>query len=292
MSEIILKLPKRRNRVKIISNPDNLQELFRKKSERIITEIPEIVTDIIEEEEPEVVLKEVKTQFIHKFVLNDKNKPIQINLSILPKPSISIEDARIEVQSAYDNGFKDGQESTIAIYESEISHYKDMILSIESVIENLKKSYLKEINKFEEKLIDTSITVSEYVLEKEISLDNNSVINTVKRVLEELQDEKVFQIQMHPNDYQTLFKLKSKLFTNQATAKSVELIIDSKVEEGGAIIISSAGTIDARISSQLNKIKQMLVESLAIKEEVDFNSLKDEYENGEKDDLDGWNFNI
>jgi len=287
MSEIILKLPKRRNRVKIISNPDNLQELFRKKSERIITEIPEIVTDIIEEEEPEVVLKEVKTQFIHKFVLNDKNKPIQINLSKLPKPSMSIEDARIEVQSAYDNGFKDGQESTIAIDESEISHYKDMILSIESVIENLKKSYLKEINKFEEKLIDTSITVSEYVLEKEISLDNNSVINTVKRVLEELQDEKVFQIQMHPNDYQTLFKLKSKLFTNQATAKSVELIIDSKVEEGGAIIISSAGTIDARISSQLNKIKQMLVESLAIKEEVDFNSLKDEYENGEKDDLDG-----
>jgi len=291
MSEIILKLPKRRNRVRIISNPDNLDELFRKKSEPIITEKADIVTDIIEEE-PEVVLKEVKTQFIHKFVLNDRNKPIQINLSKLPKPSISIEDARIEVQSAYDNGFKDGQESTIAIYESEISHYKDMILSIESVIENLKKSYLKEINKFEEKLIDTSITVSEYVLEKEISLDNNSIINTVKRVLEELQDEKVFQIQMHPNDYQTLLKLKSKLFTNQAVAKSVELIIDSKVEEGGAIIISSAGTIDARISSQLNKIKQMLVESLAIKEEVDFNSLKDEYENLEKDDLDGWNLNI
>ncbi len=286
MSEIILKLPKRRNRVRIISNPDNLQELFRKKSEQIITEVPEIVTDIIEEE-PEVVLKEVKTQFIHKFVLNDKNKPIQINLSKLPKPSISIEDARIEVQSAYDNGFKDGQESTIAIYESEISHYKDMILSIESVIENLKKSYLKEINKFEEKLIDTSITVSEYVLGKEISLDNNSVVNTVKRVLEELQDEKVFQIQMHPNDYQTLFKLKSKLFTNQGVAKSVELIIDSKVEEGGAIIISSAGTIDARISSQLNKIKHTLVESLAIKEEADFNTMKEEYESLEKDDLDG-----
>ncbi len=291
MSEIILKLPKRRNRVRIISNPDNLDEIFRKKTEPIITEVPDIQTDIIEEE-PEVVLKEVKTQFIHKFVLNDRNKPIQINLSKLPKPSISIEDARIEVQSAYDNGFKDGQESTIAIYESEISHYKDMILSIESVIENLKKSYLKEIKKFEDKLIDTSITVSEYVLEKEISLDNNSVINTVKRVLEELQDEKVFQIQMHPNDYQTLLKLKSKLFTNQAFAKSVELIIDSKVEEGGAIIISSAGTIDARISSQLNKIKHTLIESLAIKEEVDFNSLKDEYENLEKDDLDGWNLNI
>lgn len=273
MSEVILRLPKRRNRVKIISNPDNLEELFRKKEE--INEEPIIHEDLVEIE-PEVVIKEVKTHFIHKFILNESKKPIQINLSKLPKPSISIEDAKIEVQSAYDNGFKDGQESTIAIYESEINHYKDRILSIESVIEHLKKSYQKEIKKFEEKLIDTAISISEYVIEKEIESDKNIIINTVKRSLDELHDERVFQIQINPNDYQILSKMKSKLFTNQSIANNVELINDSQIEEGGAILISSAGTIDAKISSQLLKIKEILKESLIINEESDFNALKEE----------------
>lgn len=279
MNEIILKLPKRRNRVKIVSNPNNLDEIFRSKKE-IVEE--EIVEEPIIEEQPDVELKEVKTQFIHKFVLNDRSKPIQINLNKLPKPSISIEDAKIEVQSAYDHGFKDGQESTIAIYESEILHYKDRILSIEKVIENLKLNYLKEIRHFEQKLIDTAVTISEYVLQKEISTDNNSIINTVKRSLEELQDEKVFQILINPVDYIMLSKLKSKLFTNQSIAHSVEIIKDTQIEEGGAILVTSAGTIDARISSQLKKVKEILHESLEISEESDFNTMKYEFENSKE----------
>lgn len=286
MNEIILKLPKRRNRVKIISNPDNLEELFRKKeNEAIIDElvIDELVIDEqIIEEEPDIEVKKVKTQFVHKFVLNNPNKPIQINLNNLPKPSISIEDAKIEVQSAYDNGFKDGQESTIAIYESEINHYKDRILSIESVIENLKINYFKEIKKFKEKLIETAITVSEHILEKEILKDNNTIINTVRKSLDELYDEKIFQIHINPNDYQILSKLKSKLFTNQSLAKNVELITDSKIEEGGAIVLSSAGTIDARISTQLQKIKEMLNDALILDDEANFKSIKDEMENNEE----------
>lgn len=281
MSEVILRLPKRRNRVKIISNPDNLEGLFSKKEQILTNEI--VLDEDLVANDAKLEFQETKTQFIHKFILNESKKPIQINLSKLPKPSISIEDARIEVQSAYDNGFKDGQEATIAIYESEINHFKDRVLSIESAIERLKKSYLKELKQFDEKLIDTAIGISEYVINKEVDSDKNIIINTIKRSLEELQDEKVFQIQINPLDYQMLSRLKSKLFTNQSLANSVEIISDSQIEEGGAILISSAGTIDARISSQLRKIKEILEDALLVKEEQDFRTLQDEIDNGDED---------
>ena len=78
-------------------------------------------------------------------------------------------------------------------------------------------------------------------------------------------------------------RLKSKLFTNQSLANSVEIISDSQIEEGGAILISSAGTIDARISSQLRKIKEILEDALLVKEEQDFRTFQDEIDNGDED---------
>ncbi len=267
MSEIILKLPRRKNKIKIISNPDNIDNLFRKHNTfSPVTEIEDTKSDIT----PSIVLQDSKTQIIHKFILRDTNEPIQIDLSKIPRPSISIEDARLEVQSGYDHGFSDGQEATIAIYENEINLFKDRIFSIESVIENLRNSFFKEIKKFEEKLIETAIIVSEHILEHEIAIDDNIIIATIKKSLEELQDEKIFQIHINPSDYEILTKLKSKLFTNQSILENVEIIKDTQIDKGGAVLISESGTIDARISSQLNKIKETLQESLLLEDESDY----------------------
>ncbi|HRP02583.1 MAG TPA: FliH/SctL family protein [Candidatus Kapabacteria bacterium] len=276
MSEIILRLPRRRNKVKIISNPDNLETIIKR---NVVQELESNVIPEVElepQDEIKVECKETKTQFIHKFIINDKQAPVQIDLSKLPKPTILIEEAKLEIQSAYDHGFKDGQDATIAIYENEILHLKDRMLSIENVIDALKQSYIKEIRKFEDKLIKTSILVAATIIAKEVQSDKNIIINTIKRSLDELQDEKIFQIHISPNDYDTLLKIKSKLFTNQAMANSVELISDSQIDEGGALIFSSAGTIDARINTQLKKIQEILVQSLVISDGNDFSTLQNE----------------
>jgi len=260
MSEIFLKIPKKKKKISIINNTDIINS--------IIGKTEEIIPDVLYEEEFESKLVEVKSHFTHKFVLKSSSKPIQIYLDKLPKPSLPIEDVKIEIQAAYDKGFEDGKESSMIIYENEITNYKNRILSIENVIENLKQNYLSEINKFFNSLVDISTQVAGYIIDKEIEIDNSIILKTVKKAFDEIKDDKIFQIIVNPYDYETLKIAKSQIFTNESIAKNIELLSDNKIKRGGAVLVTDAGTLDMRIETQLNKIKSILEENISIEQEI------------------------
>lgn len=271
MSEILLKISKNKKKISIINNIDLINSILGK------TEVTIPDTDI--EEETQTEFLEVKSHFTHKFVLKSTDKPIQISLDKLPKPSLPIEEVKIEIQAAYDKGFEDGKESSMIIYENEITNYKNRILSIEKVIESLKQNYLLEINKFYNSLVDISTQVAGYIIDKEVEIDNSIILKTIKKGFDEIKDDKIFQIIVNPYDYETLKLAKSKIFTNESIAKNIELLSDNNIKRGGAVIITDAGTLDMKIETQLNKIKSILEENLSIKQGIELqNDLLDNTE--------------
>lgn len=271
MSEILLKISKNKKKISIINNIDLINSILGK------TEVTIPDTDI--EEETQTEFLEVKSHFTHKFVLKSTDKPIQISLDKLPKPSLPIEEVKIEIQAAYDKGFEDGKVSSMIIYENEITNYKNRILSIEKVIESLKQNYLLEINKFYNSLVDISTQVAGYIIDKEVEIDNSIILKTIKKGFDEIKDDKIFQIIVNPYDYETLKLAKSKIFTNESIAKNIELLSDNNIKRGGAVIITDAGTLDMKIETQLNKIKSILEENLSIKQGIELqNDLLDNTE--------------
>lgn len=251
MSEIILKLPKRKNKIEIIKNNDNNQFLGKRKC-------PSIYETKSNEEE----YQHVASYITHKFVIKDTQKPIQISLDNIPTSSISLSEAQLEIQSAYDKGFSDGQEASQVVYENEILNYKNRIYKIEEVIENLRLQYFVNMTTFEEKLVETSVIVAEHLIANEVNTNNNIVINTLRKSLDELNKDKIFEIYINPNDYDTLTKVKSTIFTNESLSKNIEIISDSNIKQGGVLLNTSTGIIDARIETQLNKIKELLKENI------------------------------
>lgn len=271
MSEILLKISKNKKKISIINNIDIINSILGK------TEVT--IPDIDIEEETQTEFLEVKSHFTHKFVLKSTDKPIQISLDKLPKPSLPIEEVKIEIQAAYDKGFEDGKESSMIIYENEITNYKNRILSIENVIESLKQNYLLEINKFYNSLVDISTQVAGYIIDKEVEIDNSIILKIIKKGFDEIKDDKIFQIIVNPYDYETLKLAKSKIFTNESIAKNIELLSDNNIKRGGAVIITDAGTLDMKIETQLNKIKSILEENLSIKQGIELqNDLLDNTE--------------
>ena len=268
MSEIILKLPRRRNKLEIIRKADNIDELLH--SNKNINN--NLDNELINEP---VVTKEVKTHFTHKFVITNSDKPIKISLNNVNSNSISIDDAKSEIQNAYDKGFSDGQDSTISIYENEINNYKNWIRNIEDVTEELKRKFLVEIKKFEEILIDSSCQIAEYLIDNVIDKDSSIIISNVKKTLLEVPNDTIFEILLNPLDVEILKKVKSTLFSNDSLSMKIKIIADGSIKRGGVILQTAAGTIDARISAQLQKMNESLKESLKFTD-TDFTTITED----------------
>jgi flagellar biosynthesis/type III secretory pathway protein FliH len=265
MSEIILKLPRRRNRVKIVRNSDeidkfldirstNLPSGYRKKG------IAKVTENRLSESNFEEKLKTSKTIFTHKFVISESNQPFQISLSNIPLSSISLDEAKIEVQNAYDKGFLDGQEASSAAYQNEIKTHKEWIKSIDSVAKEIKTQYIKETELFQNAVVPVAIMIAEHILAREISKDNSIIIDQTKKAINSLYDDRIIRISVHPDDVAILSNVKSELLADKSKIAGVEITPDSSIKRGGCILHTDAGVIDARIKSQLEKIRDSLTD--------------------------------
>lgn len=191
---------------------------------------------------------------------------------------ISLTELQEEVQKAYDQGFTDGQETTRATFQAQIQQHQRWLRNLDSVIADLRSQYTKSILDMEETVISLSIMVAKHVLEREVSLDSEVIITQVRKAINTLDNDIIFKIRLHPSNIETLEKAKSRLINDAAMAKQVLLIADESIDQGGCVLETSAGTIDARIKSQLMKISESLMEESQIQSTPDDQSLFDEFE--------------
>jgi len=219
---------------------DDLYDKFEEFDENIKEEIPE----------PAV--------FYNEFSFCNPQKPILISLEKIPSKSIPVEEVKKEVQKAYNNGFDDGQQVTTSNYKAEIEKYREWIRRFDNVIEDLTIGYHVEINKFEDSLTSLAKMMAEHILDREISLDSEVVITQAKKAIDSLDEEQIFRIRINPDDMEALEDAKSRLTPDKSVTENIVLSPDDSIEKGGCILETSAGTVDARISKQLEKLENAL----------------------------------
>lgn len=286
MNQIILKIPRRKQKIKIIKSEEiirreldkKLRDLEAKLFQKVEPELPpepEIIEEEIVEPEPEVYVPK-RTYYTEMFTISDSNQPIEINLSNIPEDTVSIDEAAHQIQAAYNKGFAEGQDTARVIYESEIQIHNEWLKRFDSIAFNLKKQFIKEQNKFENALIDLAVMIADSIISVEATKSKEVVINQVKDAIYELTDDEVFKINISPQDFDVLDAFDSELLKETADSPNLLINKSANVDLGGCTINSSAGIIDARISTQLKRIKIALREALQTKKLSDA-SLEDDY---------------
>ncbi len=311
MSEIILKIRKKKSKVQLIQAQQILQQEMDKRAtelqnefesvtvadsetqheietERIVDEELEqmgALSDIdkkIEDEPEELknihnseeaahdlannedVLPKIqarnRTIYTEIYTIADNDKPIEIEIDRAKNNSIDMEIARQQIQDAYDKGFADCTEMASINAEAKIQEAYKWVRRIDQLMFELREHYSDAIDGFKNKLLDVAAVISEAIIDKEVKLDNNIILQQVKRAIEELDDDVIFKIHANPADIECLKTAQSSLTKNDAMFANTMLISDANVKQGGCILYTSAGTIDARINSQLEIIKQNITE--------------------------------
>ena len=217
----------------------------------------EDIEEEFEEEEEEIPGPAV---FYSELSFCNPLKPVSINMDRVPPKAVPVDEVKKEVQKAYDEGFNDGQQISTSNFEAEIEKYREWMKRIDTVVEDLSISYSYEVNKFEESLTSLAQMMAEHIIQREISGDSEIIITQARKAIESLDDDEVFKIRINPEDMKVLQDARSELSTDSSLMKNVVISPDESISKGGCIMETSAGTIDARISKQLDKIKKKIDE--------------------------------
>ncbi len=144
-------------------------------------------------------------------------------------------------------GFEKGKQAVTGELENVIQRLRQAYMDIEKY---RKLLYLKA----EEDAVELALAVARKIIGQEIAVDREIVLNVVKRALEKVIDHEKVKIRINPSDLETV---KTALFQFLPLVENLENIhfeADAAITDGGCIVETNFGNIDAGIENQLDQI--------------------------------------
>lgn len=167
------------------------------------------------------------------------------------------EEYQQSLKEAQESSFSQGMEAGVAkaVEDGTLSVGKSLEQFAHSVSKldvsaNEFKSALEGIKK---ELMYAAIDISEEVIKVELSHHSSEVAKLLAdELIAELQSASKITLKVNPKDHGSLSEHLGKL-------EHIDIISDSAISEGGVIVVSDAGNIDAQIQKRFQRVKKAVL---------------------------------
>ena len=124
-------------------------------------------------------------------------------------------------------------------------------------IASLRKTYTE---RHQEQLLSLVVMIAEKVVHREVQLEPELILDVVRAASMHLMETDEVRVRLHPSDFEYIRDVERILSRQLVGKKQVHIIEDASIERGGVIIGTEFGDIDATIRSQIELIRDALVE--------------------------------
>ena len=155
------------------------------------------------------------------------------------------ETAETQRKSGYDTGYQEGLAQTTE-------------LLMKARLE--QEQFLKSGNR---DLMDLAFKIAEKIIGKQLELDPDTIISIVKQAMQTVRQTKQLTIRVHPDDAKRLKANEEELQEALGRQRILDVVEDKKVQPGGCIIESEIGTVEAQLTTQLERLKKILLQPKA-----------------------------
>lgn len=144
--------------------------------------------------------------------------------------------------------------------------YKEGMVNAQKDIDELKSqfaefyNYKDEVfNKVAECIMDVAVEIAGKILKKEVETDSESVLPIIKDAIEEInKTENKITLKVMAKDVELVRDKLPEIFSGNNFEAKISVVPDNEIKDGGVIIETSNGIIDASISTQLAIIEKAL----------------------------------
>jgi flagellar biosynthesis/type III secretory pathway protein FliH len=113
----------------------------------------------------------------------------------------------------------------------------------------------------EPQLVELAFAVAGRVLERVVARDREAVADVAARALETVRQREEVRLRVHPEDAAALREAEPSLSGQLARARCIALVEDPSVGQGGVVVETEAGSVDARLVTQLEALRRALEEA-------------------------------
>ncbi|MCC5831960.1 MAG: HrpE/YscL family type III secretion apparatus protein [Chlamydiales bacterium] len=144
------------------------------------------------------------------------------------------ESLKEEAESA---GFEEGLKQ----WNNQIGHLEEEIKSVRQEVEN--------------SLVPLALTAVKKILGRELEMQRNTVVDIISTALKAVSQHKKIKIYVNPSDYETVENARPRLKSLFEHLESLVISLREDIAEGGCIIETEAGIINAQLESQLKALE-------------------------------------
>ncbi len=155
----------------------------------------------------------------------------------------------------YQAGFEEGKLEGQQIAQLEYQHLVDLAHEVLDQAHEDKGQIIAEAEPF---LVSLSTEISKKLIGLEINPE--ITLNIVKETIERVKERESVSVCVHPRDYHYVQNQRQQLMAVADERAEVKVYPDHTIGQGGCIIRTSQGSVDARLDTQLDEIRLALME--------------------------------
>ncbi len=236
----------------------NIENESQKSSEKIETSEPrKIEPQIIETKAEKIqpVLKEtpivpkIDETAINQAILQKKAQAEQEIAEYKKQAMLKIEE---EKKTILDQAYKEGHEQGLKDASASLGDQAEEILKTVNSAVAEKNKILKMARG---EVLKLAIKVAEQILKSEISLNQAVCVNIVAEAISKITDKDRVIIRINRLDADFVKMNRDRLMKQLGEVKNLVIQEDSRVEQGGCIIETDLGYIDATVATKLESLE-------------------------------------
>jgi len=183
----------------------------------------------------------------------------------LERPAFLVEDSASAAEraaalqaEAQHLGHQEGLERGMAEARLRVAQSLEAVAAAERAMADMYDRYVAEA---EAAAVDLAFQIAEKVISTTIATDREAVLGVVSGALLRTTDRDHLVLEVNPGDFELVRDSAAELAARLGGISRMEVVSERRVEAGGCVVRTDAGEIDARVSSQLERVRQLLAEA-------------------------------
>ncbi len=157
-------------------------------------------------------------------------------------------------EQAFTKGFEKGEKEG---FESARQRVGSLMSSLNDALSSLDRMKNELLLSSERETVELSLAVAKKIVCQEITTNKNIVLNVVREALKKVVGNENIRVRMCPSDTQFMHEFKSQSQEHLEEFALVTFEGDESITQGGCIIDTNLGDIDARIEKQLQTVEDV-----------------------------------
>lgn len=196
-----------------------------------------------------------------------KEEALRIKRDAEQKAGELLGNARTQAESLREAALKEGyQAGETAGYAAAVEdcvqrtqvHSDALRAEVQAVVDQITNEWANVWLQQEGEMVAFVLDIAKKVIKTELSQNQDVVIEIIKNCLKRVTDKENVRIRVSVSDAPHVKEMRDEILSVIDGLRHLEIIDDRRIGDGGCVIETNAGTIDARISTQISEIERTL----------------------------------